>query len=358
MLFSKAIVALLLPQLGLSLATPKPGNETAGYIPGTSSHHAKVRGQTYHYLLAEPTSPQKGTIFLLHGIPDLSYGWRYQIPPLAKLGYRVIAPDMLGYAGTDSPCSVTHWARKELAADMADLIGQLVPRGEQVIVGGHDWGAGLTYKVALWHPELVKAFFTIAIPYIPLWLGPTMEWVDMLDLVENGTFPTMGYQLQFRDEALERNVTSLAQIRSFLNGVYGGTTSDGKGAFSPQNGVDFDILDQLGPSPLVSSADIDFYAKRFHINGMRGPFNWYRTRRMDWEDELPFLKNGSIKYKMPVLFMPATKEPDTMPPDIWTDMGDYFVSLKIQELDSNHFAHWEAADKVNEALATWLPTLQ
>ncbi|CAG9956587.1 unnamed protein product, partial [Clonostachys rosea f. rosea IK726] len=150
---------------------------------------------------------------------------------------------MLGYAGTDSPCSVTHWARKELAADMADLIGQLVPRGEQVIVGGHDWGAGLTYKVALWHPELVKAFFAIAIPYIPLWLGPTKEWVDMLDLVENGTFPTMGYQLQFRDEALERNVTSLTQIRTFLNGVYGGTTLDGKGAFSPQNGVDFDILE-------------------------------------------------------------------------------------------------------------------
>lgn len=36
----------------------------------------------------------------IHGWPDLSLGWRYQIPLLVSLGLRVVAPDMMGYGGT------------------------------------------------------------------------------------------------------------------------------------------------------------------------------------------------------------------------------------------------------------------
>lgn len=44
--------------------------------------------------------PQKADITAgtqIHGFPDLSMGWRYQIPHLLKLGFRVIAPDCIGY---------------------------------------------------------------------------------------------------------------------------------------------------------------------------------------------------------------------------------------------------------------------
>lgn len=33
-------------------------------------------------------------------------GWRYQIPYLVDLGFRVVAPNMMGYAGTVSVLSV------------------------------------------------------------------------------------------------------------------------------------------------------------------------------------------------------------------------------------------------------------
>ena len=36
----------------------------------------------------------------IHGWPDLSLGWRHQIPLLVSLGLRVVAPDMMGYGGT------------------------------------------------------------------------------------------------------------------------------------------------------------------------------------------------------------------------------------------------------------------
>jgi soluble epoxide hydrolase/lipid-phosphate phosphatase len=30
-------------------------------------------------------------------------GWRFQIPVLVDMGFRVVAPDMMGYGGTVSP---------------------------------------------------------------------------------------------------------------------------------------------------------------------------------------------------------------------------------------------------------------
>ena len=41
-----------------------------------------------------------GTVFLIHGFQDLSFGWRYQIPMLLDQGFRVAAIDCIGYGGT------------------------------------------------------------------------------------------------------------------------------------------------------------------------------------------------------------------------------------------------------------------
>jgi pimeloyl-ACP methyl ester carboxylesterase len=38
----------------------------------------------------------------IHGWPDCSAGWRFQIPALLELGLRVVAPDLMGFGGTVS----------------------------------------------------------------------------------------------------------------------------------------------------------------------------------------------------------------------------------------------------------------
>jgi soluble epoxide hydrolase/lipid-phosphate phosphatase len=52
------------------------------------------------YLEALPKDTPRGTIVLIHGFPDMSLGWRYQIPYLVDLGYRTIALDCMGYGKT------------------------------------------------------------------------------------------------------------------------------------------------------------------------------------------------------------------------------------------------------------------
>lgn len=41
-----------------------------------------------------------GTVIMVHGFQDLSFGWRYQIPSLLDQGFRVTAIDCTGYGGT------------------------------------------------------------------------------------------------------------------------------------------------------------------------------------------------------------------------------------------------------------------
>jgi hypothetical protein len=65
-----------------------------------SSRTVHANGIRQHYLGAGDGPP----IVLLHGFPETSYAWRYQIPELAK-NYHVIAPDLRGYGETDKPSS-------------------------------------------------------------------------------------------------------------------------------------------------------------------------------------------------------------------------------------------------------------
>jgi pimeloyl-ACP methyl ester carboxylesterase len=53
-----------------------------------------------HYV---DVGPRDGTpLVLVHGWPDLWFGWRYQIGPLSKR-YRVIAPDLRGFGRSSTP---------------------------------------------------------------------------------------------------------------------------------------------------------------------------------------------------------------------------------------------------------------
>lgn len=54
------------------------------------------------YLDARPKGESKGTVVLVHGFPDISLAWRYQVPMLLDLGMRCIAIDCMGYGETVS----------------------------------------------------------------------------------------------------------------------------------------------------------------------------------------------------------------------------------------------------------------
>ena len=191
----------------LALANPLAFKYTDGY--------AEIGDNIYHYLKTEPEAEYKGTLFLVHGFPDMPHGWHNQIPLLASLGYRVFAPAMLGYPRTSSPDGLEPFYKSAMASDLAELIRQVTPEGEQIILAGHDWGCSLVWTTVVLYPELVKGVIGMAVPHGP----PADEYVDLADQIENGQSLNFEYQLQLRNPVMEDLIKGRHTIRQFLRAV-------------------------------------------------------------------------------------------------------------------------------------------
>ena len=83
----------------------------------------------------------------LHGFPEHSVSWRYQLPMLADLGYKAWAPNMRGYGNTSVPAFLEDYSLENLMADVAALID--AAECEEVVLIAHDWGAVIAWYFAI-----------------------------------------------------------------------------------------------------------------------------------------------------------------------------------------------------------------
>ena len=100
---------------------------------------------------------------LLHGFPELAYSWRYQIPLLARLGYRVWAPNQRGYGKTTRPLRQADYHIDRLLADTAALID--ASGAKSVTFIGHDWGGIVAWGFALQEIRPLDRFVVMNLPH-------------------------------------------------------------------------------------------------------------------------------------------------------------------------------------------------
>ena len=100
---------------------------------------------------------------LLHGFPECSYSWRYQIPLLVRLGYRVWAPNLRGYGKSDRPEGVRQYRIDKLEQDVADLIDASGARS--VLLIGHDWGAAIAWNFAMYGSRPLDRLVIMNVPH-------------------------------------------------------------------------------------------------------------------------------------------------------------------------------------------------
>jgi epoxide hydrolase 4 len=99
----------------------------------------------------------------LHGFPEHAYSWRHQMALLARLGYKVWAPNLRGYGSTDSPHEVGAYKTRTLVEDVAALIHAANPR--ETLLLGHDWGGALAWSLASEQPQLVNKLVIMNMPH-------------------------------------------------------------------------------------------------------------------------------------------------------------------------------------------------
>lgn len=100
---------------------------------------------------------------LLHGFPECAYSWRHQIPLLARLGYRVWAPNLRGYAKSDKPDGIREYGIDKLEQDVADLID--ASGAQSVLLCGHDWGGMIAWHFAMYRLRPIERLVIMNAPH-------------------------------------------------------------------------------------------------------------------------------------------------------------------------------------------------
>jgi len=109
-----------------------------------AANYVDVDGLRMHYV---DEGPRDGAVvLLLHGEPSWSYLYRTMIPPLAEAGFRVVAPDLIGFGKSDKPGSKSDYSYAGHVEWMKRFIESLDLN--DVTLFCQDWGSLIGLRVA------------------------------------------------------------------------------------------------------------------------------------------------------------------------------------------------------------------
>jgi pimeloyl-ACP methyl ester carboxylesterase len=116
------------------------------------------------------------SVLMLHGFPNNSSDWRYQIPELVKAGYRVIAPDLLGLGKSDKPLAPENYTTAKDAERALALLSSLGIQRARIV--GHDRGGGASWYIAAHYPDRVEQLVVLTVGHSNAARNPTIEQME------------------------------------------------------------------------------------------------------------------------------------------------------------------------------------
>jgi epoxide hydrolase 4 len=140
-----------------------------------------LNGACYHVRYSETG---KESVLLIHGWPDDSTVWKYQVTALIENGYRVICPDLLGYGLSEAPTDLTRYQLPNLVDDMITLLNRM--EVTKVHCVAHDYGAVLGWELAVRAKQL-KSYTAMSVGHLAEFLKLSHEnlrfqWIYFLNI--------------------------------------------------------------------------------------------------------------------------------------------------------------------------------
>ena len=127
-------------------------------LPMLQHGYAEVNGVRLHYVAAGAGK----LILFLHGFPEFWYAWKDQLTEFATT-HQAVAPDLRGYNLSSRPGEVEQYQIPHLVEDVRALAAHL--GHSRFILVGHDWGGGVAWATALYHPECIEKLVIINAPH-------------------------------------------------------------------------------------------------------------------------------------------------------------------------------------------------
>jgi len=136
-------------------------------------HYVQVGEVRIHYVDEGP--PEAPPVLLLHGEPTWSFLYRKMIPPIAAAGFRVIAPDLVGFGKSDKPARREDYTYQRHVDWIRGLLEVLDLR--EITLFGQDWGGLIGLRLAAEYPDRFARIIA-ANTFLPtgdVALGPAFE---------------------------------------------------------------------------------------------------------------------------------------------------------------------------------------
>lgn len=290
-------------------------------------------------------------VLLVHGWPECWYSWRHQMVALANAGYRAIAPDMPGFAGTEPLPRMEDYNIERISAFLLELI-ETTAQTPTVLVG-HDWGASNAWNFTLRHPEAVSKLVTMSVPLHARSDHPPME--RMRELFGERFF----YQLYFQEPGVA-DAEFDADPHGILSRLYCSPNTPREparlGPLWSEGGGWIDRLGEPKEKPAwLSEADLAYYVDTFRASGFTGGLNYYRNLDRNWALMRPY---DDRQITCPVLFLAGSDDNASRraPKEkLEALMADRVPDLRVRVLpEIGHWIQQEAVNEVNAELLAFL----
>ena len=186
---SKSLLITFVALLGSAAATVCPSGPqalytTSGGMVYTYPYPINYQNLSYQhqelcqaYMDIPPSAAPNGqTVLVLHGKNFCSVTWNATISILSSKGYRIIAPDQVGFCKSSKPLSY-QFSLQQLALNTKAILDTLGI--SSITVMGHSMGGMLASRFTLMYPSLVSRLIMVdpigledwkakGVPYLPI----------------------------------------------------------------------------------------------------------------------------------------------------------------------------------------------
>ncbi|MEQ4574698.1 MAG: alpha/beta hydrolase [Gammaproteobacteria bacterium] len=176
----------LIPALALAVAFSGHASETYGprlegfdYPYPVHTYAFRSQGQALEmaYLdVAASGTPNGRTVVLLHGKNFCAATWQHAIDALSRAGYRVIAPDQVGFCKSSKPAAY-QFSFAQLAGNTRALLEKLGI--DRAVIAGHSMGGMLAIRYALTYPQATEHLVLVNPIGLEDWKAAGVPWQDV-----------------------------------------------------------------------------------------------------------------------------------------------------------------------------------
>jgi pimeloyl-ACP methyl ester carboxylesterase len=256
----------------------------------------------------------------LHGFPESRHSWRYQLPLLAGLGWRAVAPDLRGYGASSRPKEREAYKIEHLVEDAAQMFDALGAKRRLLI--SHDWGALVAWAFAMEKARPLDGLVIMNVPHPTVYAqvmkrGPA-QWLKSwyIFFFQIPGLPELGMTAG-RARAVKRAFRGMAVDKSRF----------------PDELLDVYRANALQPG--AATAMINYYRANF------GPLNQFAA------DKAPLIETPTL--------MVWGEEDAALGIELTEGYEGLVADFTLSRLPGvSHWVQQEAPEAVNERLEAWM----